>query len=381
MQSKKTRSHVQSLAIHFLILLSFGLVHAEKPETRELGSAALEVKFEKIREKYKLIALAGVNVSAEKPDELITVGYRTKNKEHKVELRDQWHIGSITKSMTATLAAILVKEKQIQWSSSIQSIWPELETHPSYKDVTLAELLSHKAGITKDITKTTDWIKRFSDKRALKVQREEWVGNILTLEPESKRGEFLYSNASYVVAGAMLEEVTDQSWESLMQEKLFQPLGMKSSGFGAPRGEAPRGHSSTFFGTKAIDPESKIVPADNPAAMGPAGTVHASLEDMVAFIRLHLGHYPKILNKEELRYLHSSTVLEDDYHVGFRHVNRTWAKGKALTHSGSNTFWYANLWIAPKAKSGTFTVTNIASDGAFNALDEATVELLQPLSH
>ena len=47
-------------------------------------------------------------------------------------------------------------------------------------------------------------------------------------------GKHLYSNLGYVVAGAMAERVTARSWESLMQERLFAPLGISSADFGAP---------------------------------------------------------------------------------------------------------------------------------------------------
>lgn len=47
-------------------------------------------------------------------------------------------------------------------------------------------------------------------------------------------GNFVYSNLGYMVAGAMAEKKTGKSWEALMQEKLFKPLGMTSAGFGFP---------------------------------------------------------------------------------------------------------------------------------------------------
>ena len=48
--------------------------------------------------------------------------------------------------------------------------------------------------------------------------------------PGSPIGEFSYSNAGYLVAAAMAEKLTGQSWETLMGERLFAPLGMSSAG-------------------------------------------------------------------------------------------------------------------------------------------------------
>ena len=51
-----------------------------------------------------------------------------------------------------------------------------------------------------------------------------------------------YANANYMLTGAMLEELTDQSWEELITTKLFAPLGMAGVGFGSPGDHQPLGH-------------------------------------------------------------------------------------------------------------------------------------------
>lgn len=336
----------------------------------------LEKTFRDIAVKNDLPSLAGVSVESEKRGLLVAVGQRSMQTKSVIEITDKWHIGSITKPMTATLAAILVKNNRVEWDTTVSEVWPDMKIHSDYASVTLTELLSHKSGITKDITRTTNWTARFGDNRDMQLQRAEWAEEILTQKPEYQRGDFAYSNAGYVVAGAMLETLMGKPWEQLIQENLFQPIGMTHSGFGAPTGESPWGHKTNFFMTTAIDPGASGKFADNPAAMGPAGTVHVTLQDMAQFIKLHLGQFPQVLDLKELNDLHASTGAEGDYHNGWIHVERQWAKGKALTHSGSNTFWYATLWIAPKAGRGYFTVTNIAHRKAAKALDDATVALM-----
>ena len=61
---------------------------------------------------------------------------------------------------------------------------------------------------------------------------------LLAKPPLTKPGTvYAYSNAGYVFAGLMAEEVTGQPWEELMQQRLFDPLKMKSAGFG-PTGQS-----------------------------------------------------------------------------------------------------------------------------------------------
>ena len=82
------------------------------------------------------------------------------------------------------------------------------------------------------------------------------------------------------IAGAMLEKLTGTPWETLMTNRLFRPLRMSSAGFGPPgtlgQVDEPWGHIRTF-GRNRPDQD------DNPPAIGPAGTVHCSLDDLARY--------------------------------------------------------------------------------------------------
>jgi CubicO group peptidase (beta-lactamase class C family) len=111
----------------------------------------------------------------------------------------------------------------------------------------------------------------------------EFVGR---MRSERSRGEHLYSNGGYIVAGAMLEALTGQTWETLMEQELFQPLGITTAGFGAPGTSAvrdqPWGHLRSGGTWTPLSPGPG---ADNPAAIGPAGTVHIALSDITLYRR------------------------------------------------------------------------------------------------
>ena len=66
-----------------------------------------------------------------------------------------------------------------------------------------------------------------------------------------------------------------------------------------------------------------------------------------------------------------------DYAGGWMAVDRPWAGGKALTHSGSNTMWYCTIWLAPARDFGILVATNKGGDGAVKACDEASGELIR----
>jgi CubicO group peptidase (beta-lactamase class C family) len=193
--------------------------------------------------------------------------------------------------------------------------------------------------------------------------------------------KYQYANYGYTIAGAMCERVTGKSWEDLMRDELFTPLGMTTAGFGSPgTAEAvdqPWGHGG-IFGPKAIAPGPQ---ADNPAVIGPAGTVHCSLADWAKYAAFHLrgsrGEEPR-LPADVFQKLHTPLPGdEDDYAFGWIVTERDWAGGKALMHAGSNTMWFALIWLAPQRDEAYLAATNVGSNTAFLACDSAIVKLIE----
>jgi len=62
--------------------------------------------------------------------------------------------------------------------------------------------------------------------------------------------------------------------------------------------------------------------------------------------------------------------------MGWIVTERGWAGGSALTHGGSNTLWFATLWLAPAKDMAFFAATNAGGNTAFKAVDEAVGALI-----
>lgn len=119
---------------------------------------------------------------------------------------------------------------------------------------------------------------------------------------------------------------------------------------------------------------------DNPAGLGPAGTVHASLRDWATFIRLHLvgGDARLELSPETIRRLHTPPGPGADYALGWIVADdQPWAGGPALTHGGSNTFWFCVTWIAPAKDFAVLVVTNVTGKAAETGCDEVAGLLIR----
>ena len=347
------------------------------------GDGNLNRVLEPLRDNHGLPSLAAVLIRGDQIVEMGAVGIRAAQSSTPVTTGDRWHLGSITKAMTATLAAVLVEQGTIEWSTTVGEVFPGLvgRIRPEYVDVRLDELFYHTSGLPNDVTKTPSWETLRNSSAPLTEQRRQWSGELLALRPETARGTHRYSNAGYVVAGAMLEAVTGEPWEDLMQREVFDALGMTSTGFGAPgtvgaTPDEPRGHVRDDGRWIALQPNRD---ADNPAVMGPAGTVHSTFSDFARYMAAHLAGARGengLVSAETFGKLHAP-ASGTEYALGWGVGERSWARGRVLQHSGSNTVWYATLWIAPERDFAMLAVTNAGGDDARDGTDEAIGVLIE----
>lgn len=335
---------------------------------------------EPIRAQHKLPALGAVVIRNRKPGAVSMVGKRSVDSKESVKPRDPFHIGSCTKSMTATVIAYLVDQGKLRWENTIGELLPDirLKIHSGYKNVTIVHLLTHRSGLPEDRTPN---LGLFLQLRALKSdQRLKASELILQQEPVAEPGkQMLYSNGGYVVVGAIAEAVTGKSWETLMREVLFHPLGIKSAGFGAPQ-NGPLGHQKALFGYKPVPPSSPF--ADNPPVLAPAGTVHLCLQDWARYAILHLKGYaqdkPPTLREETLLRLHTPPQ-GGNYAMGWAIGQTPKAQKTVLQHAGSNGMWYALIALVPGRGDGILLATNAGDDNAVNGIKQALDTLYQQL--
>jgi CubicO group peptidase (beta-lactamase class C family) len=212
-------------------------------------------------------------------------------------------------------------------------------------------------------------------------QRRTYVELILREPPEVEPGTtYLYSNRNYAVAGAIAERIANVSWEDLMERRLFRPLAMTTAGFGAMgtpgRVDQPWQHRWANNTRVPIAPGPL---SDNPAAIGPAATVHCSIGDWASFISAHLPGQKRslgLLKSETLQRLHTPWH-GGSYGFGWLTVDRAWAGGPALTHTGTNTQNFAVAWLAPARDFAVLAATNQGGQGAFPGCDETASALIR----
>lgn len=335
-----------------------------------------------------------------------------------VTINDKWHLGSCTKAMTGTLAALLVSDGTLQWDSSIGDVFNPLRDEKSkitnnWRLCTLRELTTCTANVPTDLGEYGGrplWSNLW-DKARAKVPPRQQRAYLFDELVKSNIGTpgygFQYANASVALAGYMEETAAKTDYETLITQRLFAPLGMTSAGFGAPgtvdaeTEDQPWGHTASG---KAMPPG---VNADNPASIAPAGTVHMSIEDWGRFARMHLigaeitlphpidwstdevapEWNPKDtlgLGPADFAVLHAPGLSYNDYAAGWIITDRpAWAKGtkpgstgRCLTHVGSNTMWTAAIWIAPEIDRAFLVCVNTGTNAGGDAREAALIALI-----
>jgi CubicO group peptidase (beta-lactamase class C family) len=366
------------LAVTLLPLSLFGAgcgSGSSSDDGRVIARDTLRADLTAARDKASMPALAGAVVSS-RAVQADALGVRKLGAAGAATARDRFHVGSVTKPMTATLIALYVEEGKLAWTTKVADVFPEFSAgmRPEYRDATLEDLLEHRSGLPGFATLAEiAVVPPFPGDAA--AQRRAFTGWVLSQAPEAAPGEFHYSNGGYAVAAAMLEKVTGESWESLMRRRLFGPLGMTTAGFGWPSlvdPDEPNGHVTADDG--AVTPHDDTDPVERvPAIFAPAGDVHASIGDFARFAQMHLRGLRgerTLLRPETVRKLHTP---RGSYALGWEVEN---VDGVPTSfHDGSADTFYAVAAIQPSRDRAVVLATNVASEPAVTEVQALTKAL------
>ena len=242
------------------------------------------------------------------------VGIRRAGTQIPVTINDRFHIGSDSKAFTSLLAGQFVQEGKLRWDSTPADVFPELKStmNAEFAKTTLEQLLSHSSGLSdKSIA---DLIYRSYKQDGNMDQVRYWMVKETAPQPldHARGSKFDYSNLGYVIAGAMLERVGHESWEELVEARIFKPMDLKTAGFGpqASLGEvdAPLGHALVNGKAEAMLAGPN---GDNPLILGPAGTIHMSVLDFAKWVAWNAGEGkrgPNLVSAEVLKKIHTPFV-------------------------------------------------------------------------
>lgn len=298
-------------------------------------------------------------------------GVKKIGTDSEASIHDRLYLGSITKPMTATMIATLIYEDESVfvngWKTTIAEVFGDVidDIHEDYHEVEMKEILTHLSGMHPELPFFADDPEQTMTERRLRATMAT-----LALPPAGDRGTVTYSHVSYTVIASIAEKLTGTSWETLMQERLFAPLGMSSAGFGPP---ARLDEDNEAWGhTLTVENEWVATKDDWHELLIPSAGVHASMADLGKFLQLWMqDRTPMLLNRTQIRELTRLAVNEEGRIPIFNSLTvfpsagwwwspTTFPLGEALNAPGSNGNWSALVWVMRDISRAYLVVVNSA---------------------
>jgi CubicO group peptidase (beta-lactamase class C family) len=372
---------------------------------------------EPIREEYHLPGLVAAVVRGDRVAAAGAVGVRQVGKEARVELDDRFHIGSCTKSMTAMLIARLVDQGKLTWETTLAEALPGVEMRPDYRPVTIRQLLTFRGGIAPytafrpgELPPSITGLKG-DDPADVRLQFARAVLNEPPVAPPGTKP--VYSNASFAIAGAIIDRLAGRPWEVEIVQGLFQPLGMTASVVGPPHSgsdEQPSGHRRPGALGPPGEPRKATVKAkakekekEKEKAKGdegesfraaappmisrslqqvnaPAGQVSCSILDFARYASARVaglrGHGP-LLSAEAYAAMARSDAGDDGFTGGTGRLRTLDKGGREFQANGSGGLFLAAFYLLPEQDAAIVVAMNGVAPEALEAVVEALKERYQ----
>lgn len=284
-----------------------------------------------------------------------TYGVRSRDNGLPINDSTLFQIGSLSKAFTGVVAFKLEEQGKINWNEKVVHYLPNFELYDKYatQNATFQDLFTHRIGVDK----------HYNLMYGPHLQREEILKKLKYLSFKgSFRENFLYNNQMYVVAGLIEEKVSSKSWDMLINENIFDPLGMKNSYTTIDQFQSYKNNTVSY------GPDGKeVIPNVNIDNYNSAGSITSTIDDMSQWLQMLLNkgtfNNKIILNEDQFsRSTMPLTIRYPDeevfYGIGWE-IN---TKKRLVFHSGSTAGQRSVLCFSPEKGFGIVVLTNQQSN-------------------
>jgi D-alanyl-D-alanine carboxypeptidase len=229
--------------------------------------------------------------------------------------RDQFEIGSNTKTFTAVLALQLADRGRLTLDAPIERYLPGVV--PDGGNITVRMLLNHTSGLF-NYTADPDFVAGVRQDPQHVLTEQDLLDVAFGHEPDFAPGtSWSYSNTNYIVIGALLREVTGRSLAELVRQRIAEPLGLEHTYVADPRATHTgrgyaHGYSVTFAGPEPTYTDISAWPLGGFA--GAAGAIISTPADLSRFFSSLLRG--ELLSAEQLAQMKTTVALPADWPSG-----------------------------------------------------------------
>ncbi|WP_104734986.1 serine hydrolase domain-containing protein [Hanstruepera ponticola] len=285
---------------------------------------------------------SGVVLVAKKGEVILSKGYGWADRENKIPNSPAtvFNIGSVTKQFTASAILKLVEQGKIKTSDEISSYF--VQTPSDKKDITIYQLLTHTSGISN----------RTGGFRYHEASKEQFLKEFFESELQSQPGTtYQYANANYIMLTAILELVSGQTYNAFLQENLFSPAQMTSTGYKRINFSTERLAHGYYYNRddeKWTDwgTTQQHLPYNNNHwySIG-KGDIHSTIEDLYKWhvaLKNNVVLEPKTRKTQETAYVAENDNMTSYYGYGWA-ISKSDRDTKIVAHNGSNGLYFADF--------------------------------------
>lgn len=355
-QSKKLMKNAILIFCLFLITI---LTYGQKNDNRLNG---IDQEIEILLKSYKAV---GLSVAIVKNNKIIYskgFGYRNLAEKLPATANTVFPIGSATKAFTASLLGILESESKISLKEKPSFYIPKLQFYNGKMNdlIKIEDLLSHKSGLGN----LDGTLILFPEKERMKT-----IKRLKYLKPNGIVNEsWIYSNMGYTIAGTIVEQVTNKSWDNNIKTNIFSPLTMNNSYTTLKEMESTNNFS---YGYGILNGKTEKVLYEDYYSYSPAGAIKSSSNDMGNWVLTWLNNGK--FNEQQVlpeNYVKNATTIhnirsQDDadssaylFGDGFGWRGQSFKGHYKINHGGNTSGFSSQVVIYPNDKLGIVVLTN-----------------------
>lgn len=296
-------------------------------------------------------------------------------------------LASCTKAFTTTAMAMLVDERKMDWDDPVRKHVPffHLDDPLADGDVRLRDLVCHRTGLAPN-----DLLWYRSPWKGEEVVRR--IGHVKLKKPF--RTAFQYQTTMFTAAGLAVAHAAGCPWDRFVQERIFDPLGMKDADFTTTAALASADHASPHRrnGQGTVE----VIPWYPMTVPEPSGSINASASDLARWVRFQLGdgtfEGKRIVSAKNLGETHMAQMVirmeglakamnPETVHMnyGMAWVIQDYRGHAMLSHAGVIDGFRSHITLLPADHIGIVLLNNLDRTTMNLAASNALVDLLLDL--
>ena len=266
---------------------------------------------------------------------------------------------------------ILNDEGKLDWDTPVREYLPgfRLFDPVASAEMTPRDLVIHDSGLPRH-----DLLWYGSD-----LKRQELFERLRYLEPNKPfRSTYQYQNLMFMTAGYLVGQITDSTWEDVVRQSNFEPLGMSRANFSVEHSQQDEDFAYPYA---EIEETVTRIPFRNLDEIGPAGSINSSVMEMIRYVEFHINKgkhgEQQLLSEKNARTLQTPQMVITgpllDYYGKFPEVElvsyglglsmMSYRGHKLVRHGGGIDGFISGMAWLPEEKIGVVVLTNYSGTG------------------